>query len=58
MITQSTKITQGFISGHDVEVVMDLGQHAYADTFIGEDQLHLSEPVFPLQVALDRNSGH
>jgi len=58
MITHSTKITQGFISGHDVEIVMDLGQHAYADTFIGEDQLNLSEPVFPLQVALDRNSGH
>jgi SAM-dependent methyltransferase len=58
MITQSTKITQGLISGHDVEVVLDLGQHAYADSFIGEDQLHLSEPVFPLQVALDRNSGH
>jgi len=58
MITQSTRIDKGFISGHDVETVIDLGQHAYADTFIARDQLHLSEPVFPLQVALDRDSGH
>jgi len=58
MITHSIPVTQGLVSGESVEVVMDLGQHAYADTFIREDQLHLSEPVFPLQVALDRNSGH
>jgi SAM-dependent methyltransferase len=58
MITHSIPITQGLVSGGSVEVVMDLGQHAYADTFVREDQLHLSEPVFPLQVALDRNTGH
>lgn len=58
MINQSTPITKSLVSGEDVEIVMDLGQHAYADTFISANQLHLSEPVFPLQVALDRNSGH
>jgi len=58
MITNSTRIDKGFISGQDVETVIDLGQHAYADTFIARDQLHLSEPVFPLQVALDQDSGH
>jgi SAM-dependent methyltransferase len=30
---------------------------AYADTFIAENQLNLSEPVFPLQVNLNSNSG-
>jgi SAM-dependent methyltransferase len=37
--------------------VLDFGQHAYADTFVSRDQLNLSEPVFPLQVHLNPNSG-
>jgi 2-polyprenyl-3-methyl-5-hydroxy-6-metoxy-1,4-benzoquinol methylase len=58
MITHSTLIDRGFISGAEVQTVLDFGQHAYADTFIASDQLHLSEPVFPLQVTLDQLSGH
>jgi SAM-dependent methyltransferase len=41
-----------------VTQILDFGQHPYADTFISQDQLHLSEPIFPLQVCLDTNSGH
>jgi SAM-dependent methyltransferase len=40
-----------------VTKVLDFGQHAYADTFVSQDQLNLSEPVFPLQVHLNPNSG-
>jgi SAM-dependent methyltransferase len=40
-----------------VTKILDFGQHPYADTFIAEDQVHLSEPVFPLQVNLCAESG-
>lgn len=46
------------IGGGPLIEIMDLGMHAYADTFIAEDQLHLSEPVFPLKVMLDPATGH
>ena len=49
---------RGIIDGGRVVKVLDLGQHAYADTFIAADQLHLSEPIFPLTVCLDRDTGH
>jgi SAM-dependent methyltransferase len=45
------------ISQQPVTKILDFGQHAYADTFIAEDQLNLSEPVFPLQVNLNADSG-
>lgn len=48
----SCKINQG-----SVNKILDFGQHAYADTFISENQLHLSEPVFPLQLYLNTESG-
>jgi len=56
-ITISNLITECVISKAPVEKILDFGQHAYADTFVREDQLHLSEPVFPLQVYLNANSG-
>ena len=56
-ITHSSLITECVISKAPVEKILDFGQHAYADTFIRPDQLHLSEPVFPLQVYLNSNSG-
>tara|TARA_R110000822_G_scaffold8451_11_gene33209 strand:+ start:2634 stop:3809 length:1176 start_codon:yes stop_codon:yes gene_type:complete len=37
--------------------IIDLGMHPFADTFIGESQLHLSEPVYPLQCMLNKDSG-
>jgi len=56
-ITESQLITTCLITGDPVVKVLDFGQHAYADTFVAPDQLHLSEPVFPLQVWLNSNSG-
>ena len=38
------------------EKIIDLGMHPYADTFITSDQLHLSEPIFPLECFLDKNN--
>ena len=56
-ITESQPITTCLITGDPVVKVLDFGQHAYADTFVAPDQLHLSEPVFPLQVWLNPDSG-
>jgi 2-polyprenyl-3-methyl-5-hydroxy-6-metoxy-1,4-benzoquinol methylase len=56
-IMTSTKIEKCLITGQPVLKILDFGQHAYADTFVAEDQLNLSEPVFPLQVYLCPDSG-
>jgi SAM-dependent methyltransferase len=56
-ITESNHMWQCLITGAPVTKVLDFGQHAYADTFIAEDQLKLAEPVFPLQVHLNTESG-
>ena len=56
-ITQSEHLSKCLITGEAVTKILDLGQHAYADTFIAEDQLNLSEPVFPLQLYLNSTSG-
>jgi SAM-dependent methyltransferase len=56
-INQSRAVTQCLITGQPVVKILDFGQHAYADTFVAPDQLDLSEPVFPLQVWLNSNSG-
>ena len=54
---QSKLVDQCLISGAPVTKILDLGQHAYADTFVKSDQLHLSEPVFPLHVYMNEQSG-
>lgn len=56
-ITQSKHLSKCLITGEAVTKILELGQHAYADTFIAEDQLNLSEPVFPLQLYLNPASG-
>ena len=56
-ITQSQLVDRCVISDKPVTKILDFGQHAYADTFIAENQLNLSEPVFPLQVFLNPESG-
>ena len=53
----SDRVPTCLITGQATVPVLQLGQHAYADTFIAEDQLNLSEPVFPLQVCLCKESG-
>jgi SAM-dependent methyltransferase len=54
---QSQTIDHCLISGDAVTKILDLGQHPYADTFVRPDQLHLSEPVFPLHVYMNEASG-
>jgi SAM-dependent methyltransferase len=56
-IITSKHIKHCLITDAPVNKILDFGQHAYADTFIKPDQLHLSEPVFPLQVYLCPESG-
>jgi SAM-dependent methyltransferase len=46
------------ISNKPIIKILDLGMHPYADTFVGKEQLHLSEPIFPLEVYLCPDSGH
>lgn len=57
-IFTSKHLDKCVLTGAPVTKVLDLGQHSYADTFIAEDQLCMSEPVFPLQVYLCKESGH
>ncbi len=47
MTYQSQQHDRSLIGGGELTEIMDFGMHAYADTFISADQLHLSEPVFP-----------
>ena len=37
--------------------IIDLGMHPFADTFIEEKQLSLSEPVYSLQCLLDKDTS-
>lgn len=53
----SNFLSNCLITGNAVQKILDFGQHSYADTFISENQLHLSEPVFPLQLCLNPDSG-
>lgn len=56
-ITISQPVSTCLISGEPVVKILDFGQHAYADTFIAEHQLKLSEPIFPLEVHMNAESG-
>lgn len=38
--------------------ILDFGMHPYADTFINKNQINLSEPVYPLELYLDEDSGY
>ena len=55
---KSKFINKCLISRSRVTKIIDLGMHPFADTFISKNQLHLSEPVFPLQCYLSIESGH
>ena len=56
-LTHSLLINKCLISGDPVFKILDFGQHPYADTFVNESQLNLSEPIFPLQVYLNPETG-
>jgi 2-polyprenyl-3-methyl-5-hydroxy-6-metoxy-1,4-benzoquinol methylase len=38
--------------------IIDLGMHAFADTFIPPEKLNSSEPTFPLICSLDKTTGY
>ncbi len=38
-------------------VILDLGMHPYADTFIRKSQINKSEPIFPLKCLLNPKTG-
>lgn len=38
------------------EKIIELGMHPYADTFITKEQLHMSEPIYPLECILDKQN--
>jgi hypothetical protein len=40
------------------EVIIDLGMHPYADSFIKEKDLGKNEPVYPLVVEMDAHTGY
>lgn len=56
-ITVSQLVSTCLISDKPVVKILDFGQHAYADTFIAQSQLNLSEPVFPLEVYMNAEVG-
>jgi SAM-dependent methyltransferase len=56
-INETNRIKNCLINDGTVTKILDFGQHAYADTFISEDQINLSEPVFPLELYLNPQTG-
>jgi SAM-dependent methyltransferase len=56
-ITISQLVSTCLLSGNPVTKILDFGQQPYADTFIAEHQLNLSEPTFPLEVYMNAESG-
>jgi SAM-dependent methyltransferase len=53
----NNQISSCLITNTPVVPILDLGMHPYADTFVGPDQQHLSEPVLPLRCNLSKDSG-
>ena len=45
-------------ASRELELVIDLGLHPLADTFVSKDQLIEPEPRYPLQVLLCKQCGH
>ncbi len=55
--TSTTFNDKCLITGEKMNKILDFGMHPYADTFLSEKHLNLSEPVFPLECYLNPNSG-
>ena len=39
------------------KIILDLGEHPFADTFISKTKLYISEPIYPLKVLLNNKNG-
>lgn len=55
--TNTTFNDKCLITGEKMQKILDFGMHPYADTFLSEMHLNLTEPVFPLECYLNPNSG-
>jgi len=53
----STKLDKSLVFNNSILKVLDLGMHAFADSFLSPNDLVSSEPIFPLSVVLDPISG-
>ena len=54
---QSNALLNCLIDGTKLIEIIDLGLHAFADTFIGSHQLEIVEPIFPLVCMLCPECG-
>lgn len=52
------KINKCLVCNHATFTAIDLGMHAYADTFISLEEYGKSEPVIPLSVDVCKNCGN
>jgi SAM-dependent methyltransferase len=52
------KTSKCLISGVEISKILDFGMHPYADTFISNDLLYNSEPVYPLEVFMNSENGN
>ena len=51
------KLDKSLVFNNSILKVLDLGIHAFADSFLSPQDLPYSEPVYPLSVVLDPISG-
>ena len=56
-LTECVFNPSSFFDGSNLLPIVNLGMHSYADTFIPEEKLRESEPIFPLQVGADFKNG-
>lgn len=57
-MTSSKLLENCLIDGGKTHRILDFGMHGYADTFIPENLLALTEPVHPLACNLCQDCGH
>ena len=53
----SIKLEKSLVFNNPAEKVISLGMHAFADSFLSNQELTFSEPIYPLSVVLDPISG-
>ena len=51
------KLEKSLVFNNSIVKVLDLGMHAFADSFLSPQDLLYSEPIYPLSVVLDPTSG-
>ena len=54
---KSIQLKNSLVFNNSTSRIIELGMHAFADTFLSSQDLCSSEPIFPLNVVLDPKSG-